>query len=115
MNMNQTSNVNILSCPHIYLDQTKTDSDTDYLTKDINSLDAQFYIIKQMYCGTTQWYTGIHNTAPSGSKPITPIFFIILFLQLCFPHIVQDKEEESPNVTVMYFDIRQKILNHFFL
>lgn len=28
------------------------DSDVDNLTKDLNSQEAQFYIIKQMYCGT---------------------------------------------------------------
>lgn len=88
------------------------DSDVDNLTKDLNSQEAQFYIIKQMYCGT-QWYTGTCNAAPSGSKPIMPIFFFFLILQLCFPHIAQDIEEDNPNVTVMYFDIRQRILKHF--
>lgn len=40
-------------------------------------------------------------------------FFFFLILQLCFPHIAQDIEEDNPNVTVMYFDIRQRILKHF--
>lgn len=41
------------------------------------------------------------------------LFFFFLILQLCFPHIAQDIEEDNPNVTVMYFDIRQRILKHF--